>query len=127
MFARRCLFAILPTARWSQNKGVLQVYSGVEFANFQRAEDEILAQLKACQNGQIDQGELEAARRSMISNLRTTQDSQGRLEEYWLNRFCDWDELCAGRTGSSLGPSHFRPSDSDSARRPVRQRIHPTE
>ena len=81
-----------------QNKGVLHVYSGVEFANFQRAEDEILAQLKACQNGQIDQGELEAARRSMISNLRTTQDSQGRLEEYWLNRFV---------TGTSFAPEEL--------------------
>lgn len=81
-----------------QNKGVLHVYSGVEFANFQRAEDEILAQLKACQNGQIDQGELEAARRSMISNLRTTLDSQGRLEEYWLNRFV---------TGTSFAPEEL--------------------
>lgn len=81
-----------------QNKGVLHVYSGVEFANFQCAEDEILAQLKACQNGQIDQGELEAARRSMISNLRITQDSQGRLEEYWLNRFV---------TGTSFAPEEL--------------------
>lgn len=70
-----------------QNKGVLHVYSGVEFANFQRAEDEIIAQLSACQNGQITPEELEAARRSVMSNLRTTLDSQGRLEEYWLNRF----------------------------------------
>ena len=81
-----------------QNKGVLHLYSGVEFANFQRTEDEILAQLKACQNGQIDQVELEVARRSMISNLRITQDSQGRLEEYWLNRFV---------TGTSFAPEEL--------------------
>ncbi len=81
-----------------QNKGVLHVYSGVEFANFQRAEDEIIAQLKACQNGQIDPEELEAARRSVMSNLRITLDSQGRLEEYWLNRFV---------TGTSFAPEEL--------------------
>ena len=77
---------------------MLHVYSGVEFANFQRAEDEIIAQLKACQNGQIDPEELEAARRSVMSNLRITLDSQGRLEEYWLNRFV---------TGTSFAPEEL--------------------
>lgn len=81
-----------------QNKGVLHVYSGVEFANFRRAEDEIIAQLKACQDGQIEPQELEAARRSVMSNLRTTLDGQGRLEEYWLNRFV---------TGTSFSPEEL--------------------
>ena len=77
---------------------MLHVYSGVEFANFQRAEDEIIAQLKACQDGQIEPQELEAARRSVMSNLRTTLDGQGRLEEYWLNRFV---------TGTSFSPEEL--------------------
>ena len=34
----------------------------------------------------------------MISNLRTTLDSQGRLEEYWLNRFV---------TGTSFAPEEL--------------------
>ena len=79
-----CYFA---SSSLAQNKGLLQVYSGVEFANFARAEEEILAQLAACQQGQITADELETARRSVISSLRTTLDAQGRLEEYWLNRF----------------------------------------
>ena len=69
-----------------RNKGLLQVYSGVEFSNFQKAEEEILAQLSACQKGEISPDELEAARRSVVGSLRTTLDAQGRLEEYWLNR-----------------------------------------
>lgn len=79
-----CYFA---NSSLAQNKGILQVYSGVEFANFQKAEEEILAQLAACQKGEISQKEWEAARRSVMGSLRTTLDAQGRLEEYWLNRF----------------------------------------
>ena len=79
-----CYFA---NSSLAQNKGILQVYSGVEFSNFQKAEEEILAQLAACQKGEISQEEWEAARRSVMGSLRTTLDAQGRLEEYWLNRF----------------------------------------
>ncbi|MCF0123419.1 MAG: insulinase family protein [Ruminiclostridium sp.] len=79
-----CYFA---SSSLAMSKGVLLVYSGVEFSNFQRAEDEILAQLEACRNGEITPEELEAARRSVVGSLRASLDAQGRLEEYWLNRF----------------------------------------
>ena len=62
-----CYFA---SSSLAMNKGVMLVYSGVEFANFQKAENEILAQLEA----------------------------QGRLEEYWLNRFV---------TGTSYTPEEL--------------------
>lgn len=68
-------------------KGVILVSSGVEFANFQRAEEEILAQLAACQRGEITAEELESARCSVINGLRSTLDAQGRLEDYWLARY----------------------------------------
>jgi predicted Zn-dependent peptidase len=79
-----CYFA---SSTLTLSKGVMFVSSGVEFANFQKAEDEILAQLAACQRGEIDQEELEAARRAAIGSHRSALDAQGRLEEYWLNRF----------------------------------------
>lgn len=85
-----CYFA---SSSLAQNKGLLQVYSGVEFANFQKAEEEILAQLAACQKGEISQEEFQAARRSVMGSLRTTLDAQGRLEEYWLNRFVSSTEF----------------------------------
>ena len=65
----------------------MTVYSGVKFEDFQKAEEEILAQLEACRQGEITQAELESARRTVAGSLRTTLDSQGKLEEYWLNRF----------------------------------------
>jgi len=79
-----CYFA---SSSLALSKGILLVYSGVEFANFQKAEDEILAQLRACQAGDITPEELEAARRSVVGSLRASLDAQGRLEEYWVNRF----------------------------------------
>lgn len=79
-----CYFA---SSSLAMHKGILLVYSGVEFQNFQRAEEEILAQLAACQRGQISEEELESARRTVIGSLRSSLDAQGRLEEYWLNRF----------------------------------------
>ncbi len=79
-----CYFA---SSSLAMNKGIMLVYSGVEFANFQKAEDEILAQLEACRKGEITPEELEAARRSAVGSLRSALDAQGRLEEYWLNRF----------------------------------------
>lgn len=79
-----CYFA---NSSLAQNKGVMMVYSGVEFANFARAEEEILTQLAACQRGEITSDELETARRSVMGSLRTALDAQGRLEEYWINRY----------------------------------------
>lgn len=81
-------------------KGIMIVSSGVEFANFGKARDEILAQLKACQAGEIDQAELEAARRYVMNDLRSTADSQGQLEDHWLAQAVagtDWptEELAA--------------------------------
>ena len=79
-----CYFA---SSSLAMSKGVMLVYSGVEFANFRRAEEEILAQLNACQAGEIAPEELEAARLSAVNSFRAALDAQGRLEEYWLNRF----------------------------------------
>ena len=67
-------------------KGLMLVSSGVEFANFEAARDEILAQLDQCRSGSIEDWELEGARRSVVSALRTALDSQTRLEDYWLGQ-----------------------------------------
>lgn len=67
-------------------KGVMVVSSGVEFANVKKAEDEILAQLEACRNGDFEPWEVEGARRYTVSSLRTVLDSQGRQEDYWLGQ-----------------------------------------
>ena len=65
-------------------KGVMLVSSGVEFADKQRAEDEILAQLESCRRGEFESWEVEGARRYTVSSLLTILDSQSRQEDWWL-------------------------------------------
>lgn len=68
------------------HKDVMLVSSGVEFDKVGQAEAEILSQLYKCQSGDFSDDELEWARRSVVSTLRTTLDTQGRLEDYWLSQ-----------------------------------------
>ena len=67
-------------------KGLILVSSGIEFDKFQTARDEILAQLEAIRRGEIEDWELEGARRTLIGGHRSTLDDQSRLEEFWLGQ-----------------------------------------
>ena len=67
-------------------KGLLLVSSGIEFDQYQQAKDEILAQLEAVRRGEIEDWELEGARRTLMGGHRSALDDQGRLEEFWLGQ-----------------------------------------
>jgi len=69
-----------------KHKGILLVSSGIAFDQYEKAKDEILAQLDDCRKGHITAEELESARRFVINNLRLTADAQGRLEDFWLGQ-----------------------------------------
>lgn len=75
-----CYFA---SSMLAKQKGLMLVSSGIEFDQYERARDEILAQLQACVDGDFTAQELEWARRSVVSSLTSGLDSQGRLEEHW--------------------------------------------
>ena len=45
--------------------------------------EEILRQLKACQEGDFTEEELESAKQSLISHLQSTHDSPGAIEGYY--------------------------------------------
>lgn len=67
-------------------KGLMVVSSGVEFAQFDRAQEAILAQLEAVKRGDFTQDELAAAVRTVSSGLRSRLDSQSQLEDDQLTR-----------------------------------------
>ena len=67
-------------------KGLMLVSSGIEFEKYEEAKNEILAQLAAVRNGDITPEELETAKRSVSSELRSAMDSQGELEGFWLSQ-----------------------------------------
>lgn len=82
------------------HKGLMLVSSGVDFDKVDEAKSEILAQLEAVKSGDISDEELEAARRSVASDLFACLDSQGELEGFYLANTIDGlefspDELAA--------------------------------
>lgn len=67
-------------------KGILLISSGVEFEKRDEAQSEILAQLDAIRRGEIEDWELEGARRILVGGYRGALDSQGRQEDFWLTQ-----------------------------------------
>ena len=77
-----CYYA---SSQTDKTKGVMSVSSGIENANYERARDEILRELKDMQDGGIteQEQELETARRSVLSSLRSMQDSPLSMEQFY--------------------------------------------
>ncbi|MGN0967759.1 MAG: M16 family metallopeptidase, partial [Oscillospiraceae bacterium] len=75
-----CYFA---SSTLDKQKGLMLVSSGIEFDKVDQAREEILAQFRACVQGDFTDQELEAARRAVVSSLTACEDSQGLLEFYW--------------------------------------------
>lgn len=71
---------------YHRQKGLITVSSGVEFADFQPAYEEILSQLQALRQGQLEPWELDAAKGVLRSAYAAMEDSQGRLENFYLGQ-----------------------------------------
>ena len=67
-------------------KGLMIVYSGVEFDKLETAKTEILRQLEACRAGDISEYEFESAKRYLLSDLKAAMDSPGRLDDFYLGQ-----------------------------------------
>ncbi len=67
-------------------KGVMLVCSGIDPADREQAEAEILAQLEALRRGDFTDEELAHARKYCASALRAATDSPGALEEFWFSQ-----------------------------------------
>ncbi|MCI9348302.1 MAG: insulinase family protein [Oscillibacter sp.] len=76
-----CYYA---SSTFHRSKGLITVSSGIEFENYQKAYDEIMAQLQAVQNGNLEDWELEAARSTLLNAYASMQDSQGRMENFCI-------------------------------------------
>ena len=65
------------------SKGILTVGAGIDCAKKDAVESQVLEQLTHCQNGQITDEELTAAKQALISGLRGVHDSAGSIENYY--------------------------------------------
>lgn len=84
-----------------RQKGVMLVASGVDFANFETALDEITAQLENIKRGDVSDWELTSAKRAVITSIRLAMDRPGGLEDLFFDSSVsavpyDPDELCDG-------------------------------
>lgn len=71
---------------YHRQKGIITMSSGIEFDNFQKAYDEILAQLGEVQAGALEDWELEGARSTLLNAYAAMGDSQGKLENFFLGQ-----------------------------------------
>ena len=69
---------------YHRQKGIITVSSGIESGSYDRAVEEIFAQLDALRQGSWEDWELESARQSLLSGIRSMEDSAGSLEDYML-------------------------------------------
>lgn len=77
------------SSRYDKNKGVMLVESGVEAANKEAAQKEILRQLEAVQAGDFTEEELQAAKLSVANSFRTMADSPAYLENWYITQAFD--------------------------------------
>ena len=69
-----------------RQKGLITVSSGIEFANYQRAFDEIMEQLEAVQRGELEDWEIDSARSLLLNSYASMGDAQGKMENFYLSR-----------------------------------------
>ena len=67
------------------SKGILTVSAGIDFDQEDTVRRQVLALLEECQNGQISQEELTAAKEALRSSLRAIHDSPGAMENYYAS------------------------------------------
>ncbi len=66
--------------------GVMLIDSGIEIADAQRTQDEILRQLEAIKEGNFSDEELEAARRSLIQRFSAADETPADREGWYLSQ-----------------------------------------
>lgn len=71
-------------ARFDRLTGLMYVDSGVEFANREKAQEEILHQLEIVRAGEFSQEEIQAARLLLQNSLNAVTDSLGAIGDWYL-------------------------------------------
>ena len=65
-------------------KGILTVSAGIDFDQKDAVLEQIRQQLEACCRGEFTQEELESARQGLLTQLQSTHDSPGAIENYYV-------------------------------------------
>ena len=65
-------------------KGLMLVNAGIEFENYQKAYDEIMAQFEAVKNGDISDFEFESSKSALINSYKSAYDDPRYLQSLYL-------------------------------------------
>ena len=84
-----CYFA---GAMFDSFKKNMFMYCGIDPKNASRAEKSVLAELKNCIDGNITDEEISNAKKGMVDDLVTTEDSVTTMEAFWLRGSLMGDE-----------------------------------
>ena len=74
------------TSHYNAYKGAVMLHCGIDRADRERAESEILAQLRALETGDFTDAELDAAKKSLVNAYRQLEDSPAALENFYYGR-----------------------------------------
>ncbi len=74
------------SSSYNANKGTVLINCGIESANRERAEAEILRQLRLLAAGDFSDAELDAAKKSILNAYRLLDDSPADIERYYFGR-----------------------------------------
>ncbi len=78
-----CYFCV---SHYNAYKGTVMIHCGIDRANREPAEAEIMAQLRALEEGDFTDAELDAAKRSLVNAYRQLEDSPAALENFYYGR-----------------------------------------
>ena len=67
-------------------KGLMIVMSGIEAENRQKAEEIILKQVEEMRKGNISKDEIDATKKSLETGMKSMQDSQGAIVDFFLSQ-----------------------------------------
>lgn len=90
------------SALYDRFQGAMFLYCGVDPEKVDAARGELLRQLKACVDGEIDDEELVNAKKLLINQFKTIKDSPYPLENYWLSEAVAGTEITPGQAARSL-------------------------
>lgn len=67
-------------------KGILVAVCGIDISQRERAEKIIAEQFRAIEKGDISDYEIEATKKSLVTGLKSMQDSQGAMADFYLSQ-----------------------------------------
>ncbi|MBQ7108975.1 MAG: insulinase family protein [Clostridia bacterium] len=78
--------AYYAVAKTSRFKSVMMISSGIQTENFQAAYDEIMVQLNKMKKGEIEDFEIDAAKKYLTNSYNSLNDSLRGMEDYYLSQ-----------------------------------------